>query len=473
MDTLSALDAEFLHLEDETTPYHIGGVATFAGPAPTHDELVAAIEAKLHLIPRYRQRVGSVPLELGRPVWLDDPHFSARHHILHTALPAPGDRATLERLVGRLMSHRLDRDRPLWEIWLVEGLADGRWALVFKVHHCMVDGVAGVGLLQAVLDLEPDAPLPDAPPWEPAPAPSGVALVGEAWSGLAADLGSWARAVPRALADPPGTARAAVDSVRGLVGFGVHATPAPALSVEGPIGPHRAWATSVVALADIKEVGRALGGTVNDVVLACVARGLRDLLQGRGDDVDGAVVRAMVPVSVRREDGAGIPDNRVSTLLVELPVATDDPVVRLAAVRAAMDAAKGSHMAEVGEAVAHLADLAPPMALGTLSRLGVRALHRLPQRSVATVATNVPGPQFPLYCRGHRMLEYLPYVPIATRVRVGTAILSYDGQVAFGVTGDAASVPEVEVVAAGAAAELADLLRAARRGAAAPEEGAS
>jgi diacylglycerol O-acyltransferase / wax synthase len=462
METLSALDAEFLHLEDETTPYHIGGVAVFDGPAIAYDDLMAAIEAKLHLIPRYRQRIGTVPLELGRPVWLDDPHFSVRHHIFHTALPAPGDQATLERLVGRLMSHRLDRDRPLWEIWLVEGLADGRWALVFKVHHCMVDGVAGVGLLQAVLDLDPAAPLPEAPPWEPEPSPAGLARVGDAWSGLADDLGNLVRSAPGALVHPARTAQAALDAARGLVGFTRHATLTPALSVEGPIGPHRSWASSTVSLAEVKEVRGALGGTVNDVVLACVARGLRDLLLHRGDDVDGAVVRVMVPVSVRRDDGDGVPDNRVSTLLVELPVATPDPGARLAAVRAAMDDAKGSHMAELGEAIAHLADLAPPMALGTLSRLGARAMHRLPQRTVTTVATNVPGPQFPLYCRGHLMCQYLPFVPIASRVRVGTAILSYDGQVSFGVTGDATSVPEVGLVAAGAAAELAELVALAR-----------
>jgi diacylglycerol O-acyltransferase / wax synthase len=468
VESLSGLDAEFLHLEDERTPYHIGGVAIFAGPPLSHEALIEAIESKLHLIPRYRQRIGTVPLELGRPVWVDDPHFSSRHHIFHTALPAPGDRGALERLVGRLMSHRLDRDRPLWEIWLVEGLADDRWALVFKVHHCMVDGVAGVGLLHAVLDLEPDAPLPDPPPWTPEPEPTGWVRVGRAWTGLARGVGEIAGAIPGAVTHPGRTAQAAADAARGLLGFGRHAVPTPALSIEGDIGPHRSWASASASLGDIKEVRKALGGTVNDVVLASVTRGMRDLLLARGDDPATAVVRVMVPVSVRRDDGDGVPDNRVSTLFVEVPVHVDDPLERLRLVRAAMDGAKGSHMAELGETVTHLVDLAPPMAVGALSRVAARLLHRLPQRTVTTVATNVPGPQLPLYCRGHQMLEYLPFVPIASRVRVGTAILSYDGTVAFGVTGDASSVPEVAVVADGAADEVAVLLALARQEAPAP-----
>ena len=179
MESMSALDAEFLHLEDDVTPYHIGGVAIFDGEQPSYEDLVELMEHKLHLIPRYRQRVGTVPLDLGRPVWVDDPHFSLQHHLFHTALPAPGDEAALTRLVGRLMGQRLDRSRPLWEIWLVEGLADDRWALIFKVHHCMVDGIAGVALLGAVLDLDPAAPLPDLVPWEAEPQPPGWATRAE------------------------------------------------------------------------------------------------------------------------------------------------------------------------------------------------------------------------------------------------------------------------------------------------------
>ncbi len=458
MDTLSALDAQFLHLEDDVTTLHIGGVAVFEGPAPTYDEFVASFEAKLPRIPRYRQKVASVPLGLGRPIWVDDEHFAVRSHVLHTALPSPGGDAALTTLVGRLMGHRLDRNRPLWQIWLVEGLADGRWALVFKVHHCMVDGVAGVGLLHAVLDLDPHAEIPPLEPWVPQPPPAPVDRVRAAWAGALADVGRMIASVPAAVTDPAETAKGLADTAKGVVGFTKHVAPTPHLSIEGGIGPGRSWAHSSVRIADIKTVRTALGGTLNDVVLACVARGFRDLLRSRGDDPDQAVVRTEVPVSVRREDGEGVPDNRVSLMLIELPVHLADPTERLDAVRGAMAEAKASHMADLGEAVTHLADLAPPLVLQAVSRVAAQAAHRVHQRIITTVTTNVPGPQFPLYCLGRHMEAYLPYVPIADGARVGVAILSYDGVIAFGVTGDQDSVPEVAVVAAGAARELDDLL---------------
>ncbi|MFN8017189.1 MAG: wax ester/triacylglycerol synthase family O-acyltransferase [Acidimicrobiales bacterium] len=470
MDVMSALDAEFLHAEDEVTPLHIGGVATFPGPPPSYDDFVQCLDDRLHRIPRYRQRVETVPFELGRPIWVDHEHFSCRYHVRHTALPAPGDADALDRLVARLMEQRLDRSRPLWEIWMVEGLSEDRWALVFKVHHCMVDGVAGVGLLAAVLDLEPH-PEPVAPePWTPEPAPSVAARIAQAWLGAVEDVTELAGELPAALRHPGDAARAAVASARALLGFGHHIAPTPHSSLDGPIGPHRAYAYATISIADIKAVRTELGGTLNDVVLACVTKGFRDLLEAHGDDPSTAVVRTGVPVSVRREDGQGVADNRVSIMLVELPVHLDDPVERLAAVRAAMEEAKASGMAELGEAVTHLADLVPPMVVGTVTRVGARAMHHLPQRSITTVTTNVPGPQFPLYCHGQRMLEYLPYVPIADGARVGVAILSYDGAISFGVTGDLDSVPDVSVVACGAAAALDELLAAARARSQADEE---
>ncbi|MBX3287320.1 MAG: DUF1298 domain-containing protein, partial [Actinobacteria bacterium] len=237
----------------------------------------------------------------------------------------------------------------------------------------------------------------------------------------------------------------------------------PHLSIEGGIGPNRSWAHREVQIADIKAVRTALGGTLNDVVLACVARGFRDLLRARGDDPDTAVVRTEVPVSVRREDGEGVPDNRVSLMLIELPVHLADPVERLRYVQDAMAEAKASHMADVGEAVTHLADLAPPMVVQAVSRVAAQAAHHVHQRIITTVTTNVPGPQFPLYCLGRHMESYLPYVPIADGARVGVAILSYDGVIAYGVTGDQDSVPEVQLVADGAADELHDLLAIAQQ----------
>lgn len=458
MDRLSPLDAEFLHLEDDVTHLHIAGLSVFAPPAPEPEDLTALLEAKLHLIPRYRQRVRSVPLELGRPVWVDSVDFDLADHVGEVDLPAPGDDAALCGLMADLMSRPLDRDKPLWETRLVRGLPDDRWALVFKVHHAMVDGVSGVGLLTVLLDLDPAAPLPEPQPWTPEPEPSGAARVVDAWAGLAGDTLRLAGQVPGAVArDPLGALRSVAEKGEGLIGLGRHLGTTPPLSIEGPISADRAWAHSSASLADVKAVGKAVGGTVNDVVLAAVSGGYRALLADRGDDPDHAVLTTLVPVSVRGPDGQGVLDNRVSAILFELPVGIADPVERVRHVCAEMAELKRSHMADAGEAVETLGALAPPMVVGTVSRLASRLMHRLPQRSVNTVTTNVPGPQFPLYCLGREMLEYRPFVPISHGVRVGTAILSYNGRLSFGVTGDRASTPEVVVAATAIADEVGRL----------------
>jgi WS/DGAT/MGAT family acyltransferase len=458
VDTLSTLDAEFLHLEDGIGHMHIAGACVFGGTPPTMEELAALVRGKIDQIPRYRQRVRSVPLELGRPIWADDPHYDLGYHLRHTALPAPGDDAAFCNLMGRLMAQELDRDRPLWETWLVEGLEGGRWAIVFKVHHCLVDGVAGAELLQVMLDLDPTTEPLEPAPWAPSPEPSGVAKVLGAWTGLAQDAASTARGLPDAVLHPVATAQSVVPTVQGLARWVTNLGTTAPLSVEGSIGPHRSWAHSDVSLADVKAIGRAFGGTVNDVVLAAVTGGYRDLLASRGDDLSTARLRSLVPVSTRRDDGHGVPDNRVTALLYELPVGVADPLERLRLVREQVGELKGSHMAETGALVTEVGDLVPPAAVGTVSRLVVRAMRRLPQRSINTVTTNVPGPQFPLYCLGREMLEYRPYVPIFHGVRVGTAIISYNGRVYFGVTGDASSTPRVDIVADGAARAVQELV---------------
>jgi len=458
MDRMHTLDAEFLHLEDRVGHLHIGGIAVFEGAAPHEQELADLLRLKLHLIPRYRQRVRTVPLELGRPVWVDDPHFHLGYHLRHTALPTPGDDDALCRLMGRLMSQPLDPERPLWETWLVEGLAEDRWALIFKVHHCMVDGISGVGLLTALLDIDPESAIADPQPWTPEPEPSGSSMVLDAWAGLGEDLIERVREIPGAIRHPERTARAVVSGLEGFFGFGRNLQSTPTLSIEGTIGPHRAWAHSSVDLGEVKKIGAALGGTVNDVVLTAITRGYRDLLIAHGEDPAEAIIRTLVPVSVRHGDGEGIPDNRVSALLLELPINLADPLERFAVVRERMAALKASHSAEAGEWLASTLDLAPPIVIGQLSRLAVRAVRRLPQHSVNSITTNVPGPQFPLYCLGRRMLEYQPFVPIFHGMRVATAILSYDGQIAFGITGDYDTAPDVAVLADGAVAGIDELI---------------
>jgi diacylglycerol O-acyltransferase / wax synthase len=463
MERLGALDAEFLHMEDGIAHMHVAGVSVFEGPAPTVDELGRLLTSKLHLIPRYRQRVRFAPLALGRPVWQDDPHFNLAYHLRHTALPPPGGDADLCRLMGRLMSQPLHRDRPLWESWMVEGLPKGRWAVISKVHHCMVDGISGVELLNVLLTVDRDEPLPEPEPWEPAPAPSGPTVVVDAWQGLAGDLAGAARRVPSALRDPLGAARSVARTSQGALRFGRHLATTPPLSIEGTIGPNRAWAHSSARIDDVRVIRGAFDGTLNDVVLAAVAGGYRKLLLRRGDDADHAVLRSLVPVSVRTDDARGTPGNQVSAFLYELPVHVADPLERLRVVHKEMSDLKGSHMADAGEAAVTIGELAPPMIVGLVTRVGSRIMHRLPQRSVNTVTTNVPGPQFPLYCLGREMLEYYPYVPLSHGVRVGTAILSYNGRLAFGITGDFDTAPDVGVLARAIKAGIKDLKKLATR----------
>lgn len=458
MERLHALDAEFLHLENSVTPMHIAGVCVFEGPVPSFDDLTALVRGKLHLIPRYRQRVRALPLEIGRPIWVDDPHFNLEYHLRHTALPAPGDDQALCRLMGRLMSQPLDRNRPLWEAWMVEGMPDQRWALIFKVHHCMVDGISGVDLLTVLLDIDRDTTVPEPEPWTPEPEPLWPAMVVDAWAGLARDLAHIAGRVPSAARSPLGALRSAWNDIGGLLAMGRKLSPAPALSIEGTIGPHRVWAHASASLDDVRTIRGAFGGTVNDVVLAACAGGYRALLQHRGEDPDSAVVRSLVPVSVRAPDAHGAVDNRVSAMIYELPVHVADPVERLKVVRREMTALKQSHMAEAGEVVTAAGDLAPPMLVGVITRAAMRVMQRLPQRSVNTVTTNVPGPQFPLYCLGREMVAYYPFVPLSVGVRVGTAILSYNGQLAFGVTGDFDTAPDVDLLARSIADGITELV---------------
>lgn len=455
---MSALDAEFLHLEDDFAHMHIAGACVFGDPAPSYDDIIGLVRSKLHQIPRYRQRVRNVPMGLGRPIYVDDPHFDLEYHVRHTALPEPGGDTEFYRLMGRLMSAQLDRKRPLWEVWLVEGLADDRWALVFKVHHCLIDGISGVQLLTVLLDLFPTTELGEPEPWSPRAEPGGVAKVLDAWSGLAGDTTrSLSRAV-RAVASPRDAFAVVDHTIRGLGNIMGNLVPEPLLSTEGTIGPHRSWAHSTASLHDVKAIGKACGATVNDVILAAVAGGWRELLMSRGDDPSAATVRSLIPVSTRGSDGDGVPDNRVSLILYELPVDEADPMARLTRVHHEMDEHKRSGMIEAGEVVTTLGDLAPPMVLGPLSRAAVTVMQRLPQRSIGTITTNVPGPQFPLYCLGREMVEYRPFVPIMHGIRVATAILSYNGQMFFGVTGDYSSMPDVDVLANGITRDIDAML---------------
>lgn len=469
MDRMSPLDAVFLHIEDDVMHMHIASCATFEGPPPAYDDLVQLFRSKIHLVPRYRQKVRFVPGGLGRPVWVDDPHFRLDYHVRHTALPPPGDDLALQNLMGRLMSQQLDRNRPLWETWMVEGLASGEWALISKVHHCMVDGISGTDLMAVILDIARDGTAgtsaPDIDEWTPAPEPSDTVLLRAAIADTLASPGEmarWARASTRA---PRQFLAHAGDIGRGALALGQRLTPNAPLSIEGTIGPHRRWCWARTTISDVKRVRVAFGGTVNDVVLSAVTSGFRDLLRSRGEVLDDVVIRTLVPVSVRGSDDHSY-NNQVSGMIAELPVGIADPLERLAAIREQMAALKESNQAAAGSAVFGMAEFAPPVLLSLGLRSVANVMRRMPQRSVNTVTTNVPGPQIPLYACGREMLDYFPYVPLSQGVRTGVAIMSYNGKVTFGVTGDWDTVPDLTVLTDGIERGMHDLLALAERRAA-------
>jgi diacylglycerol O-acyltransferase len=456
MQTMSPLDASFLHIEDAVTHMHIGSVGIFEGPPPGPGEVKAAIAGRLPLVPRYRQKVRFVPLALGRPTWVDDPHFNLDYHIRRTALPSPGGDEELRNLVGRVMSQQLDRAKPLWEMWVAEGLDDGRWALISKSHHCMVDGVSATDLLSVILGTERD-PRP-APPdgWKAEPEPNPAALVAHSLALRAASPYEGVRTVMSAVRGPRRMTRQLVSVARGLANLRPVLTPNAASSLNGPISPHRRWDWARARLGDVKQIRQAHGGTVNDVVLAAITGGFRDLLISRGESVEGRVVRTLVPVSVRAEEERGTYNNKVSAMFAELPVELEDPRERLAALHEQMQELKHSGQAVAAERLTALGGFAPAMLLALAGRVGTH----LPQSSINTVTTNVPGPQQPLYLVGRRMLEAFPFVPLGGSVRIGVAIFSYDGGINFGITGDRDSAPDIGVLCRGIEQGITDLLNA-------------
>jgi WS/DGAT/MGAT family acyltransferase len=459
-DRLSALDAAFLHLEDNSTAHmHVASVMVFEGAAPTPEELVEHVLSRLHLVPRYRQRLAHVPLDQGRPVWTDDPHFNPYYHIRHTALPKPEDEDALKRLAGRLFSQRLDRSKPLWEIWLVDRMAGGRFALIAKTHHALVDGISGVDITTVLFDTTPEPMLPPRPPepWTARPLPGQAKLLGEALierSTVPAEMGRGARALLRAPRRALGKARENLVSIGAstLPGLG---HPAPHTPFNVDIGPHRRYTWVDADLAQFKAIKDALGGTLNDVVLSAVSLALGSHLRAMGHDTEDLVMRAMVPVSVRAETERGALGNRVAAIWAPLPVGVEDPVECLRLIRIAMEDLKRSGQAVGAQMITNLAGFAPPTILSQAARLQAR------QRFFNLVVTNVPGPQFPLYLLGHRLLSLYPVVPLARKQALGIAVMSYNGHLGFGLLADYDALPELEQIARELEAAIAALARAA------------
>jgi diacylglycerol O-acyltransferase / wax synthase len=454
-ERLKVLDELFLHLEGPNTHMHVGGVTIFEGPPPEYEEVLDMVRSRLHMVPRFRQKLATVPLGVGRPVWVDDAHFNLEYHVRHTALPHPGDESKLKRLTARIMSQQLDRSKPLWEIWFAEGSTGDRFALISKTHHCLIDGVSGADIMSVMLDLGPEPQRVVAEPWQAEAEPTGDELLIDALREWLTSPAEIARTLQSATLDPRNLPGRVVESARALGAFIGGSFSAPPSSLNRVIGPHRRFEMVLAGLNDFKHVKNSLGGTVNDVVLTVVSGGLRRLLEARDEAVDDTELRVMVPVSVRADHQRGALGNRVATMWAAFPVYEPDPVERLEIVREEMAELKASGQAVGAQLLASLGEYAPPTILAQAARLVAR------QRAFNLAVTNVPGPQFPLYTLGRKMLEVYPVLPLAENTSLGIALFSYDGSIGFGLLGDYDTAPDLAVLAEGIEKSIAELLQAA------------
>jgi diacylglycerol O-acyltransferase / wax synthase len=407
---------------------HVASTIVFEGPAPSHREFRDHIASRLHLVPRFRQKLRFVPFGQGRPVWVDDPHLNLDYHVRQTALPAPGSEEQLRNLAARIFSQQLDRSKPLWELWLVEGLDGDRFAVVGKSHHALVDGISGVDITTVLFDVEREPANPPAKPpqWAPRPEPTDLKLLGDALRERATSPREVVRGFRAVLRGPRQVLRG-LTATGEMIGAGLSA---PSTPFNVDIGPHRRLAFVRADLGDLKRVKDEHGGTVNDVVLSVVAGALGNYLRARGHDTEGMGMKAMVPVSVRAEEERGVLGNRIAAMMAPLPVGCEDPIERLHLVTKAMGDLKGSAQAVGAEILTRVTDFAPPTIAAQAARL------QPAQRFFNLVVTNVPGPQFPLYVLGRKMEAIFPMVPLARRQALCVGIMSYNGQVNFGLVGD-------------------------------------
>jgi len=443
-DRLSALDASFLGIEDESCHMHVGAVMVFdgqplrtSGGAIDIDRIRAAIHSRLHLVPRFRQRLAYIPYER-IPIWIDDDRFRLAYHVRHTALPRPGDERVLKRLVGRIMSQALDRKRPLWEMWVAEGLDGDRFALISKTHHCMIDGISGADLMSVILSPFPETDPGTPEPWRARPRPSDARLIFDELVRRASQPPAAVRAVYDTIRDPENKLRDIADAAVGVV-----ETLAPAFSpvsktpLNVEVGPHRRFDWAEMKVADLKAVKNVLGGTLNDVVLATVSGALRTFFAQRGLNPDELDIRAMVPVSVRSHDERGHLGNRVTQLIASLPVKLTDPVRRLQAVRETTAGLKESRQALGGEVLTAISEWTVPNLLVQAVRLSSRA------RPYTLIVTNVPGPQIPLYLVGALMHTAYPVVPLFENLALVVGLFSYNGGLYWGINADWEQLPDL------------------------------
>ncbi len=458
-EQLTAADAVFLRIETPHEPQHVGSLSVIEGTPlrdadgrVRFDDLKAHVERRLHRVPRMRQRVMEVPYNQARPVWVDDDHFDIDHHVRLTALPRPGDDGQLATLMGRLQSLPLDRSRPLWEMWFVDGLADGHVGLVIKVHHALGDGMANVDLAMALIDLEPDPP-PDepVPAWRPRPAPSPNELLANAVRNQVTRPMRLAQTALDTLRDPRPSIDATVNVGRTVASFLAKPPPAP---WNVPVGSHRRWVSATVPMKGVRTVRKRHGVTINDVVLAACSGALRSFLLEHGDDdIEHRVIKAMVPVSLRGKDQRGDTlGNLVSLIVVDLPVDEADPVARLERIHAVTGELKGSGLVDGAHRILDIADAITPLA-GPLTRYVSRTIP------MNLVITNIPGPPIPLYLRGARFLRVFPYVEVIDNEGLTIAVVSYEDHLHFGITADRDVMPDLGDVATSIEREFAALAK--------------
>ncbi|MEX2107997.1 MAG: wax ester/triacylglycerol synthase family O-acyltransferase [Solirubrobacterales bacterium] len=457
LERLTAVDASFLSNETSSSHMHIGGLLIFEGPPPRYVDLVEHVRGRLAQVPRFRQRLVVPPLEAGRPLWADDVNFNLTYHIRHTALPEPGGEEELRRLTGRVFSQQLDRSKPLWEMWLVQGLERDRFAILTKTHHAAVDGISGVDIGTVLFDLEPvPEPTPVDDNWVPQPFPSTSQLIARGASDAAAAPLKLAEQAIEAARHPETAARRVAEALEGVGEIvGALANPAPTVPLNQPIGPHRRFVFARSELATFKRIKDTLGGTVNDVVLTVVTGALRNWLQERGVRTEGLELRALVPVSIRGENERGELGNKLAVMRGPLPVYLEDPVRRLRVVSEQMEGLKRSKQALGAEVISRFNDFAPPTLLAQASRLNFST------RLFNLIVTNVPGPQLPLYVLGRELQEAFPVAFLPENHALAVAIMSYNGKVGFGLLADYDSMDDVEAIAGGIDEALAELEAAA------------
>jgi len=463
-DRLSVVDTSFLAIEGPATHQHVAAVVLLdAGPVTRADggldidRIRDYIASRLHLIPRYRQRLASVPLG-NRQVWVDDEHFNLHYHVRHSSLPRPGDEPQLKRLAARIVSQQLDRAKPLWEIWVVEGLERGdRFAMVAKTHHCMIDGIAGVDLMSVLLSPSADVQLPDRATWIPRPAPTPWQLFTDELLRRVREPFTLVCDAPAMLLDPKSLLASLWENVAALgETLGAAAQPADATPLNRAIGPHRRFDWLTMSLSEVKEVKNRLGGTVNDVVLATVAGAVRHFLEGRRINVDVLELRASIPVSLRPDEARGTLGNQIALWMADLPVAERDPRARLEKVRETTSRLKDSKQALGAQVLAAVSEWTSTTLLSLAVRLTTRS------RPFNLVVTNVPGPQIPLYLLGARVRECYPMLALLPNQGLGVALFSYTGQLHWGVVADWDLVPDLHEFLGAIEESFRELLSTAR-----------